>query len=81
MGRRSTLRTVLAPYDIGVTEIETAVLLLVGGGAAAIAGELASTGLLAPLDLFFLAMVPVSAVILAVVVARLTLLRALRATL
>jgi cell division transport system permease protein len=66
---------------LGGAAAAAAVLLLVGGGAAAIAGELTTTGLLAPLDLFFLAMVPVSAVILAVVVARLTLLRALRATL
>jgi len=66
---------------LGGAAAAAAVLLLVGGGAAAISGELTTTGLLAPLDLFFLAMVPVSAVILAVLVARLTLLRALRATL
>jgi len=66
---------------LGGAAAAAAVLLLAGGGAAAIAGELTTTGLLAPLDLFFLAMVPVSAVILAVLVARLTLLRALRATL
>ena len=57
------------------------ILLLVGGGAAAIAGELTATAPLQPLDLLFLALVPVAAVVLAVVIARFTLLRALRATL
>jgi cell division transport system permease protein len=57
-----------------------AVLLLIGGGAAAIAGELASTAPLRLLDLILLALVPVLAVALAVLVARWTLLRALRAT-
>lgn len=57
-----------------------AVLLLIGGGAAAIAGELTSTAPLRPLDLMLLALVPVLAVALAVLVARWTLLRALRAT-
>lgn len=57
------------------------VLLLVGGGAAAIADELTATAPLQPLDLLFLAMVPVAAVVLAVVIARFTLLSALRSTL
>ena len=57
------------------------VLLVIGGGAAAIAGELAATAPLDTLDLLLLALIPVAAVILAVVIARFTLLRALRATL
>ena len=57
------------------------ILLLVGGGAAAIAGELGASAPLRPLDLLLFALVPIAAVVLAVVVARLTLLRALRATL
>lgn len=57
------------------------VLVLVGGGAAAIAGELTATAPLQPIDLLLLALVPVAAVVLAVVIARFTLLGALRATL
>lgn len=57
------------------------VLVLIGGGAAAIAGEFTSTAPLRPLDFLVLALIPIAAVGLAVVVARWTLLRALRATL
>lgn len=57
-----------------------AVLLMIGGGAAAIAGELTSTPPLRLLDLMLLALVPLAAVALAVLVARWTLLRALRAS-
>ena len=58
-----------------------AVMLLIGGGAAALAGELTSTAPLRPLDFAILAVLPLLAVVLAVLVARWTLLRALRATL
>ncbi|HEU5481494.1 MAG TPA: FtsX-like permease family protein [Sphingomicrobium sp.] len=57
------------------------VLALAGGGGAAIAGELAGTAPLRPVDLLMLALVPVAAVAIAVLAARSTLLRALRETL
>jgi cell division transport system permease protein len=57
------------------------ILLLVGGGAAVIAGELASTAPLAKVDIVLLAVVPVVLVILATLVARWAVLRALRQTL
>jgi cell division transport system permease protein len=57
------------------------VLLVIGGGATVIAGELAASAPLGPIDLLLLTLVPILAVILAVLVARGTLLGALRATL
>ena len=57
------------------------VLLLVGGGAAALAGELAANAPLGAADFLILAALPAAAVVLAVLVARWTLHRALRATL
>ena len=57
------------------------VLLVIAGGAAAIAGELSAAAPLEPGDLLLLALVPVAAVVLAVVIARFTLLRALRVSL
>ena len=66
---------------IGGTIAAALVLLLIGGGAAAIAGELTSTAPLGISDFIFLALLPIAAVALSVLVARWTLLRALRATL
>lgn len=57
------------------------VLVLLAGAGAALAGELTATVPLGASDVLLLALVPVAAVILAVAVARWTLLRALRATL
>jgi len=57
------------------------VLLLAGGGAAVLAGELMSIVPLGALDLAFLLLLPLAVVILATLVARWTLLRALRETL
>ena len=53
----------------------------IGGGIAALAGELALAAPLRPIDFLLLAMVPVAAVALAIGVAHWTLLKALRATL
>ena len=53
----------------------------IGGGIAALAGELALASPLRPIDVLFLAIVPVAAVALAIGVAHWTLLKALRATL
>jgi cell division transport system permease protein len=58
-----------------------AVLLLVGGGIAAAAEQLATVLPLSVLDVIVLLLVPVAAVVLAVSVAHSTLLRALRSTL
>ena len=55
------------------------VLLLVGGGVSAAASDLAWTAPFGVSDLAILALIPVAAVIIAVAVARRTLLRALRA--
>ena len=57
------------------------VLLLLGGGIAASAGDLVAHAPLDPGDYVILAAIPVAAVILAVSVAHITLLKALRATL
>ena len=57
------------------------ILLLVGGGIATAANELASTVPLHLADVIILGLIPVAAVILAVTVAHSTLLRALRSTL
>jgi cell division transport system permease protein len=57
------------------------VLALVAGGGAALAGEIAAASPLQPRDLVLLALVPVVAVMLAVAVARWSLLGALRANL
>ena len=57
------------------------VLLLVGGGIAATADELAASAPLHLGDAIILALIPVAAVVLAVTVAHSTLLRALRSTL
>jgi len=56
-------------------------LALLGGAGAALAGELAATAPLGTGQLVTLAFIPVAAVLLAVLVARWTLLRALRAAL
>jgi cell division transport system permease protein len=61
--------------------IAVVVLLVIGGGAAAIAGELASTSPLRPVDFALLALLPVIAVVLATLVARWALFKALRAAL
>ena len=66
---------------IGGAAAAALILILVGGGAAAIAGELAATAPLQPIDLLLLTLVPIAAVVLAVVITRFTLLTALRATL
>jgi cell division transport system permease protein len=55
------------------------VLLLVGGGVSAAASDLAWTAPFGVSDLAILALIPIAAVIIAVAVARRTLLRALRA--
>jgi len=57
------------------------VLLLLGGAIAAAAGDLIAGAPLGIGDLLILAAIPVAAVILAVAVAHITLLKALRATL
>ena len=57
------------------------VLILVTGGAAAIAGEFAAAAPLRALDLLLLALVPLALLLLATLVARWTLLRALRESL
>ena len=57
------------------------VLVFAGGSGAALAGELAATSPLGAADLLLLGLVPVAAVVLAVLVARRTLLGALRAIL
>lgn len=56
-------------------------LLMVGGGGAAVAGGLADMALLAPGDLAILAALPILAIMLATLVARWTVLKALRETL
>ncbi|CAN5168583.1 MAG: cell division protein [Pseudomonadota bacterium] len=58
-----------------------AVLLLVGGAGAALAGDLTATAPLGATDLLLLALVPLAAILLAVAIAHWTLLGALRATL
>jgi cell division transport system permease protein len=55
------------------------VLLLVGGGVSAAASDLAWTAPFGVSDLAILALIPIAAVVIAVAVARWTLLRALRA--
>jgi cell division transport system permease protein len=57
------------------------VLLLISGGASAISGELAARSPLVTVDVIALALLPVAIVVLATLVARWTVLRALRATL
>lgn len=57
------------------------VLFLLGGGIAAAAGDLIADAPLGISDLVILALIPIAAVILAVAVAQITLLKALRATL
>ena len=57
------------------------VLIIVAGGAAAIAGEFAAAAPLQALDLLLLALVPLALLLLATLVARWTLLRALRESL
>lgn len=61
--------------------IAVMVLLVIGGGAAAIAGELASTAPLGPVDFALLALLPVMTAVLATLVARWALFKALRAAL
>ncbi|MBA2635819.1 MAG: cell division protein [Sphingomonas sp.] len=56
-------------------------LLMVGGGGAAVAGGLADMAPLAPGDLAILAALPILAIVLATLVARWTVLKALRETL
>jgi cell division transport system permease protein len=56
------------------------ILLLLGGGSAALGGELGGRAPLGPGDLLILALMPVAAVVLATVVARLAVLGALRRT-
>lgn len=56
-------------------------LLMVGGGGAAVAGGLADMAPLAPGDLAVLAALPILAIVLATLVARWTVLKALRETL
>jgi cell division transport system permease protein len=56
-------------------------LLLLGSGGAALAGEIAGRSPLGGLDLVILALLPVAAVVLATLVARAALLAALRQTL
>ena len=57
------------------------VLALLGGGIAASAGDLLAAAPLGAADFVILAAIPVAAVVLAVAVAHITLLKALRATL
>jgi cell division transport system permease protein len=57
------------------------VLLLISGGAAAITGELAARSPLTGIDIATLVFLPVAIVVLATLVARWTVFRALRATL
>jgi cell division transport system permease protein len=66
---------------LGGTLAAAVLLLLLGGGIAAAVGELTLSAPLSALDLILLAIIPVGAVLLAVAVARRTLLNALRASL
>jgi len=56
-------------------------LLLVGGAGAAFAGELTGAAPLGQLDLLILAIMPILVVVLAILVARWAILKALRETL
>lgn len=59
----------------------TIIFLLIGGGLAATAADLAWTPAFGPGDLAILALIPIAAVIIATAVAHVTLLRALRSSL
>jgi cell division transport system permease protein len=70
----------IAGASVG-TAAATLLALLLGGGIAALVGELTLSAPLSGRDLAALALIPVGAVLLAVAVAHWTLLTALRATL
>jgi cell division transport system permease protein len=63
------------------TVVAVVLLVLLGGGIAAVVGELTLSAPLSALDLLLLAIIPVGAVLLSVAVAHWTLLSALRASL